>query len=257
MNITLALDFDDAGRAATIRIAKAIQEYNDYVVTHPFIYKHPDPNATEQQQADYDMDMFKLEWDWYHEKLELAWVKPVVGSIPKKEVEWLSIFPEAKKKYKGLIGGQLKVKGKYLMGVIEKSKKFWATLMMANPHDTEFLKMTGREHLTYLRQMFDKVESQIRHFKSIGRKKDPNSKRVDITLDMISRAKAYPLNKLIEINRQGFTKCFAHNDKKPSAYCKKNFIYCFVCNRSFDTIDVLMVRDGKKYIDAVLELCQN
>jgi hypothetical protein len=56
-----------------------------------------------------------------------------------------------------------------------------------------------------------------------------------------------------EINRSGFTVCFLHEDKKPSLkyYQKSNKVHCFVCNKSFDTIDVVMYLHGCDFIYAV------
>ena len=66
--------------------------------------------------------------------------------------------------------------------------------------------------------------------------------------------KKYPIENILEINRAGFTKCFNHNDSKPSAYTKGNFLYCFVCSRSWDTIAILTDRDNYKFNEAVLKL---
>ena len=75
-----------------------------------------------------------------------------------------------------------------------------------------------------------------------------------ITPEMIERTKNYPIGQLVEVNKQGFTKCFQHIDKHPSVYCKNNFLHCFVCNKSWDTIAVLVERDGLSFKDAVLKL---
>lgn len=116
-----------------------------------------------------------------------------------------------------------------------------------NNESLEWIKEIGRNELLNLERRLRKI---IIDRKFRGR---PSIDGI-ITPEMIERARSYPINQLMEINKQGFTKCFNHNDKKPSAYCKKNFSHCFVCRRSWDTIAVLMERDGMSFKDAVNKL---
>ncbi|MCK5347625.1 MAG: hypothetical protein KAR20_29655 [Candidatus Heimdallarchaeota archaeon] len=53
---------------------------------------------------------------------------------------------------------------------------------------------------------------------------------------MIKIAKEYPIENLIDVNRAGFALCPWHEDTKPSLYCKKNFVHCFACGNSGDSI---------------------
>ncbi len=111
----------------------------------------------------------------------------------------------------------------------------------------EWIKNNGRKTIAELERQLKKVKGDMK----FGRK----SKLADkITPEMIEKAKAFPIEQLVEVNKQGFTKCFEHNDKKPSVYCKKNFLHCFVCNKSWDTIAVLVERDGISFKEAVLKL---
>jgi hypothetical protein len=77
-----------------------------------------------------------------------------------------------------------------------------------------------------------------------------------ITQDMIEQAKAVPIDSLIEFIR-GKARCFAHDDKSPSMYyaTKKNAANCPVCNKSWDSIEILKERDGLTFTKAVKELC--
>jgi hypothetical protein len=81
----------------------------------------------------------------------------------------------------------------------------------------------------------------------------------DVTEDMKRCAKDYPINKLIDFSKGRRVKCIDpnHEDKAPSLgyYAKGNSAKCFGCNRRFDSVDVLMVRDGMSYLDAVRQLC--
>ena len=77
-----------------------------------------------------------------------------------------------------------------------------------------------------------------------------------ITDEMKEIAKEYPINQLIEF-QNGVALCFNHSEKTPSLhyYAKNNRAHCFGgCDLSFDPIDVLIIRDGFTFKEAVKEL---
>ena len=76
-----------------------------------------------------------------------------------------------------------------------------------------------------------------------------------ITESDIQAAKAYPITQLIDFtNGTAFAWC--HDDNRPSLahLSRLNKVKCFPCNKTFDTIDVLVERDGHTFISAVKEL---
>ena len=77
-----------------------------------------------------------------------------------------------------------------------------------------------------------------------------------ITDEMKEKAKNYPVDSLIDFQR-GMALCFNHAEKTPSLHynAASNTCHCFGgCNKTFDSIEILMVRDGFSFIDAVKEL---
>jgi hypothetical protein len=76
-----------------------------------------------------------------------------------------------------------------------------------------------------------------------------------ITEDMISAAKAFPIESLIEF-AGGKAFCFVHEDKTPSLvhYKAKNRAHCFGCGADMNSIDVLIKRDKMGFKDAVKAL---
>lgn len=76
-----------------------------------------------------------------------------------------------------------------------------------------------------------------------------------ITDDMIWTAKHFPIELLIEFTK-GKSLAFCHTDTNPSLsmHSKSNTCRCFVCDKSFDPIAVLMERDKLSFIDAVRQL---
>lgn len=77
-----------------------------------------------------------------------------------------------------------------------------------------------------------------------------------ITPDMLAKAKAVSIDSLIQF-KHGKAKCFAHDDNKPSMYFgnKTNTARCPVCNKAWDSIQILIERDGYTFTGAVQNLC--
>lgn len=96
-----------------------------------------------------------------------------------------------------------------------------------------------------------KLQSEIIYLKNPGRK---NGKGRAITDDMIQRAREYPYEQLVEINRAKMAVCPFHGDKDPSFSIRNNYGYCFGCHWKGDTIDFVIKRDGKTFADAVRSL---
>jgi len=68
---------------------------------------------------------------------------------------------------------------------------------------------------------------------------------------MIERAREYPLDAIIEVNRRGYALCVAHPDKNPSMWTKGNYAHCFSCGYTGDPIDVWMKVNGVDFKTAV------
>lgn len=81
-------------------------------------------------------------------------------------------------------------------------------------------------------------------------------KRDEISVEQIERARSYPIEQLIEFDRQGKALAWCHEDKTPSlAHWKKtNRARCFPCDKTFNPIDVLIDRDHLSFPEAVRRL---
>jgi RNA polymerase-interacting CarD/CdnL/TRCF family regulator len=75
-----------------------------------------------------------------------------------------------------------------------------------------------------------------------------------ITESDIVRAKEYPFDNLIEVNKSGFAYCPFHNEQVPSFYIKNNFGYCFGCGKAVDTIQFLIDTKGFNFVEAINKL---
>ena len=74
--------------------------------------------------------------------------------------------------------------------------------------------------------------------------------------EYIEMARSYPIENLIDI-KKNFALCINHDDHKPSMYCKNNFVYCFSCGFSADSIGVAMKIHNLGFKDAVQFLNNN
>ena len=86
-----------------------------------------------------------------------------------------------------------------------------------------------------------------------NRKTDDN----EINENMVSRAKMTPVTDLVEFVN-GRATAWCHNDSRPSLYVatRINKIVCPACgDKRFDSIDILMTRDGLSFPEAVKRLC--
>lgn len=77
----------------------------------------------------------------------------------------------------------------------------------------------------------------------------------DITDADIENARAYPIHLLIDFNH-GRATAFCHDDRSPSLHHwkKGNKARCFVCDKTYNPIDVLMERDKMSFPEAVRSL---
>lgn len=77
----------------------------------------------------------------------------------------------------------------------------------------------------------------------------------EVTDEMIERARRYPVELLVEFKR-GKTRAWCHDDRNPSMYHanRLNLCICPVCDKKFDSIAVLMQRDGLTFHEAVRRL---
>lgn len=86
---------------------------------------------------------------------------------------------------------------------------------------------------------------------------DWNKDGKHINRETIAQAKAYPIaNLLPDPPKRYMTKCPFHKDTAPSGYIKGNFLYCFSCQKGWDTIELMMDLHGLTFKQAVLTLAR-
>jgi hypothetical protein len=126
----------------------------------------------------------------------------------------------------------------------------WCAEHESDDPKTDYLLTETLIRLLQLRDRITKEEKNLSNY-------DKPQPKGQITDEMIAAAKETPVTNLIEFDRNGKALAFCHDDKTPSlSYNKKaNRAHCFPCGKSFNAIDILMVRDNYSFINAVKELC--
>ncbi|KXK29368.1 MAG: DNA primase [Candidatus Brocadia sinica] len=104
------------------------------------------------------------------------------------------------------------------------------------------------DSMKYLNNELKKCEMEL-NFKN-------TQKGNRITQTDIERAKAYPIESLLQNIKGGKTHCIGgtHKDKHPSMDVRNNFAHCYSCGWHGDAIGVFMQVNGVNFITAVKTL---
>lgn len=82
----------------------------------------------------------------------------------------------------------------------------------------------------------------------------PVKNKNGVTPEQIAKAKDFPFDQLVDINRVNMAKCPFHEERTASFFIKNNWAYCFGCNWSGDTVKFVMERDKKGFVETVKSL---
>lgn len=180
-------------------------------------------------------------------KKELNSFQPNHKEVKKLEEEFIDEFTKenadwVKKRRLEFLDGELKRINKKIISGIEQ----------ANCYESWFFVTIYKAFVEPFKKEWEKVYREIQMYK--------NPKFVElqeISDEDIEKAKNYPIENLIEVNKEGFALCLFHDDHHPSMYCRKNYYYCFSCNASGSTIDLYMYLNNVNFIEAVRFLSNN
>jgi hypothetical protein len=109
----------------------------------------------------------------------------------------------------------------------------------------------GRESI-FLELEIEGYEEKLKKIKALLK----TSINKDFNSDLL-KAKAHPIENIIEFNRAGFASCPFHGpERTPSfkLYKSRNKAHCFGCGKDADAIDVYMVRNNCSINEAIKNL---
>lgn len=86
----------------------------------------------------------------------------------------------------------------------------------------------------------------------------PTKAGIIVGEDKLSKAKAFPISSLIEINHESKAVCLWHAEKTSSLhyYEYQNKVYCFGCGKRADAIDIYQKLHNCSFLEAVNKLTQ-
>ena len=110
----------------------------------------------------------------------------------------------------------------------------------------------GELALFWAREALNEIEYLQRH----AFYEPQQSTKTTLTPEQIATARQYPIEHLINFNRQGRATAWCHHDEHPSLtwYRKGNRARCFACDLTYGPIDVRMYRDMLSFPEAVRSL---
>lgn len=144
------------------------------------------------------------------------------------EPDLLEAFP---KEYKALLKEKLKELKIKLGDLLHNERQLKNQMFRAGKDESKWIEMAIGT-IQKEKQSIDKEIIRIKWFV------DPvKSEGKDI-----NRAKEFPIDQIMDFNRQHKAACLWHQDKHPSMqyYKSTNKVWCFVCNKGGDSIDVAM-----------------
>ena len=105
------------------------------------------------------------------------------------------------------------------------------------------------------RFLIESIAFNMAQIKKLERSRPVKPSEGAITDGDVDTARAYPVDQLVKFTH-GKATAFCHNDKSPSMFhgFRLNLAVCPVCDRRFNSIDILVHRDGYSFIDAVKHL---
>ena len=133
-----------------------------------------------------------------------------------------------------------------------KTKKFYKDILKDTQKKIDYFKEKINESIKDIEKSFlelvqeDWIEKKRKLKAIIDYSGDDKNFESDI-----QKAKAYPIENLIEFNTAGFAKCIAHNEKTASMKRYNNKVHCFGCNKSFDSIDIYILINNVSFSEAV------
>lgn len=115
------------------------------------------------------------------------------------------------------------------------------------------------EHIARKQEEIDtemkKYKRDLNYLLTIGKEEELSEKNGGVTEDMVARAKSVPPSALLKVNSAKKALCLWHSDTRASMQVYKDHVYCFVCEKHGDVIDVYREQNGCDFITAVKALC--
>jgi hypothetical protein len=140
----------------------------------------------------------------------------------------------------GMVGFAEMARLRYLKREIKDLKKInKSNATMAVEITKEYAPEVSEVVVPILAQSAVKTQTMIdRYEREVVLRK--NGAVEELSEEAIQRAREYPMEQIIPVGRSGRAKCVFHDGKDENMDIRKNYAYCYVCNKSSDAIGVYM-----------------
>ena len=114
--------------------------------------------------------------------------------------------------------------------------------------------MNNDFHIGFYRDQLRKIDIQIRKFKTVRKTggKQPYIQADDVRQNATAREILEQYG--ISIGRTGMIRCIEHDDRTPSMKVYEYNAHCFGCQRTFDTIAIIMALEPCDFKTAIRRL---
>lgn len=119
----------------------------------------------------------------------------------------------------------------------------------------DYVKQGDLVNTVYTEGIIHKLLKQIRKdLREVRMFREPSPLEEEMER-MIEDARNVPFENLHDFKRNMAFCPFHNNTRTPAMSLKNNKVHCFVCNRTWDTIDFVMEKEGLSFREAVRRLC--
>lgn len=182
---------------------------------------------------EYIVDMREIEKQWYEETRRKDWLAQWKGEV-------LDFSVKARIRY-------LKQRIKELNEINKENA------LMAISITKEFDQEVSEVIVPILARSAEKTQRMVEKFS-----RELEIRKVgaveEIPMEMILRAKEYPIEQIVTVGRSGRAKCVFHDGEDENMDIRKNYAFCYVCGASGDAIDVYKAVHDVNFKQAVLAL---
>ena len=104
--------------------------------------------------------------------------------------------------------------------------------------------------------LVDEAKQLVKRLDSIKKERDAreSNRKDEVTPEMVDRAREYPIEQIVRVERNGRAKCVFHAGEDGNMDIRKNFAHCYVCGAHGDPIDVYKAVNGVGFREAVLAM---
>lgn len=181
---------------------------------------------------------------------EKNWREWCFKNLPRSELEWLSIFPEARQTIR-LKVKELKINESKILEISKTKLK----RLMDKKSLSEFDRFFFRQWI--LLNEISKLTEIRRHIRRLQFLIRPKFEKSTISQSDIELAKTIPIQVMVDgrFYKSGdrfFTLCPLHSERN-SSFCvyPNNSFYCYGCNRGGSAIDLAKALYGFNFVEAV------